>query len=243
MLERRAGIAIHLNNIDAVSDSNPDAVRRVFDETREFLTMPGLTTLLCASPSFRDDVLSERQRLLDRMDIPAVIEPLPANEFIEAVHARYDHFADAGMQPPVEDAALAHIYELFEGDIRNTFQLAKSAALYAVEVRGDDATTVTAEHLPEVLATTVERAFHGLSGSEQLVVQMLLDHEVETQREIQETLGMPQPTVSQAVGRLETKRWVRSTKSGVRKGYRIYGFGALMKELIDSGAIEKPSEE
>lgn len=91
LLEQRRGFLLHLNNIDAVSDENPEKAQELFDAIRDLLTVDGIHTILCASSSFLDEVLADRQRVLDVVELVDTVPELPPEEFLDAVHARYDY--------------------------------------------------------------------------------------------------------------------------------------------------------
>lgn len=231
MLERRDRVVLHVNNLDAVSDEDPDAVRRVFDESRELLVQEGLTMVLCASPSFRNDVISDRQRLLDVTTPVSRLTQLEPSEFLDAVAARYEYMArDQGSYTrPVRDEALASLYSTFDGDMRNTFQVAQATRVEA-SLTQTDADPLDEEEILALYRSRLEDQYERLPESERTIVDHLLSEgTIGSQSTLVEAVGVPQPTVSQATRRIENKRWLRTERDGSRLRYLLSGYGELLR--------------
>lgn len=230
LTRQRRGFVVHINNVDAVSDERPEMVQRLFDESRELLILPGLHVILCASDDFRSEVLGDRQRLLDVITNITPIDQLTHEEFLDAVHARYEHFADRGdYTRPVADEALVEVYQVFEGDLRNTFQVAKSAVVQS-SLTGTDPEPLSLDDVLALTADSLRIQYEHLPESESAVVDYLLEHgSSPSQSTIIEATDTKQPTVSHATRRLEHKRWLSTRKSGKRREYDLSGYGLLLQ--------------
>ncbi len=232
LTNRREGFVVHINNIDAVSDENPRKVRQLLDEARELLIQPGIVSILCASPAFQSDVIGSRQRLLDVITTLNPVERLRPFEFIEAVRARYQHFLadEAAFIEPVHDDALQSLYNLFDGDMRNTFQVAVDAIVQS-SLTQTETSTLEERGVLALVAAKLEAQYDQLVDSERKIVSYLLEHgESPSQGALKESIDSPQPTVSHATRRLENKRWIATSQQGTRLSYELTGYGKLLKK-------------
>lgn len=232
MMKRRRGFVLHLNNIDAVSDMAPEKVEQLFDETRELLLTPGLFTILAASHSFRDEVLADRTRLLDVVTPIADFQNLTPDEFREVIQARYDWAAADGktVTRPVTDKALVELYSRFDGDMRNTFTVAK-AAIIQEQLRGAAPVTLTTEQIVAGLTPRLKK--------KKVVDTLMAEGRVPSQADLCKKTSLPQPTVSHATRRLAAKRWVRSATEGARSVYSLSGYGSLYQKANQDGLLKK----
>lgn len=235
MLSKRKGLVLHLNNIDAVSDAHPEKVQQLFDEARELLILPGLQTILGASPDFRKEVIADRQRLLDVITTLGPLEQLTPSEFVEAVHARYAgcRIEGAEVVPPVADDALAGLYQDFQGDMRNTFSTARTAVINA-SLAAPEPGTLSQDEVLALSSPNLRNELDGLPEVEGHIVRFLLENQTSpSQGAIREATGASQPGISHATRRLEHKRWITTTRSGTRLSYQLSGYGLLYKRALE----------
>lgn len=237
--ERRRGVFIHLNNIDAVSDEDPAAVRRIFDECRDLLRVPGLQTVLCASPDFRKQVIADRQRLLDVIYPLGDLLPLQESEFMNLLNARYERFAIGPKKQalrPLTFDAFALLYEMFEGDIRNTFLVATRAVMEASRSQSTPEEMGSPEYFPLIHAW-VQAEYDRLTTQQKKIVDHLVVHAVaDSQAALQKGTGIPQPTISNTTPHLEHRRWIRTVNLGRTTRYQLSGYGGLyvaVNEYLD----------
>lgn len=239
MLDRRQGFVVHLDNIDAVSDNDPGKVRQLFDEIRELLLTPGVTTIIAANPSFRSEVIADRQRILDVLTVLASFRELTPEEFTEVVSARYDYFAEPGKKAikPITDDGMRRLYELFDGDLRNTFNVARAAVIQAALMRGER--TLAFDDVLVLYSQKLSDLFNTLAPSEQRIVRHLLSETSgPSQAEVRRATNDPQPTVSHATRRLMYKRWTRTELRGKRLAYYLAGYGQLLRIAIDKEYVQ-----
>lgn len=237
MKDHRRGFVLHLNNVDAVSDTNPEAVQSLFDESRDLLMLDGLNTIVCANERFRNEVIADRPRLLDVIQPLGNVGTLSSEEFIEAVQLRYKAFqsGDEDLIPPVTDEALEELYQVFEGDMRNTFRFAVSSVVQASRSSARTEPLEIADVMA-LMADDLEEEYESLGDNEKKIIDYLLRHgESPSQQQISDEMDVLQGTVSRASNRLEHKRWIYTDTEGKRRTYRLSGFGTLLGRARDSG--------
>lgn len=242
---RAAGVVVHLNNLEnLVTADNVEGAALAFRDLRDLFLAPDLHWLVVGTSEEALGILGAYPQVRG-VFLPShpPLAPLSTDEFVALVHTRYRHLRVKGREfiTPVEDAAAAAIYEVFRGDLRGALRtceqgcLALAGLTEGVPVRPLTLEEITstlrpvyaAEMLSELSDTMIERmrAIAAIRG------------EGVTQAELRESWDVTPQRVSQVVGILEQRGYLRQV--GLRGRSRMYaltGTGMIALGLTRAGS-------
>ncbi|HEU4560790.1 MAG TPA: hypothetical protein VFS20_23260 [Longimicrobium sp.] len=117
-----AGILVHLDNLENLSDRDPEAASRIARDLRDpVLMLPGYHFVLGGTNEAVRTVVGSMLQVRDVFSMPRPLLPLSLQEVRELLRQRYDHLRVDASKPardPVTDDAVADLHALFGGNIR-----------------------------------------------------------------------------------------------------------------------------
>lgn len=241
------GIVIHLNNLENLTSSDSiEAAALAFRDLRDLFLAPHLHWLIVGTSEEAMGILGAFPQVRS-VFLPShpPLAPLSSLEFLDLLHARYRHLRTKDHQviEPVEDEAAVAVYELFQGDLRGALRTLEQGCLglagltegepirplrYA-ELTATLRPVYAAEMLADLSETMIERmreiaAAHG---------------EGVTQGQLEEAWKVTRQRVSQVVGELEMRGYLRRVGSSNRpRLYALTGTGLIALGLAER--LERP---
>jgi hypothetical protein len=231
-----AGVVVHLNNLENLASA--DSIQQAalaFRDLRDLFLAPDLHWLVVGTSDEALGIVGAFQqvRSIFLPSLPA-LAPLAPAQFVALLAARYDHLTieATSFVRPVEDEAAAAVYEIFKGDLRGAlrtleqgcFALAGLTEGEAVRPLGFDELTATLQpvYQQEMLSDL----------SETMVERMREIAEIRgegvTQAQLRDAWGVSVQRVSQVVGQLEQRGYLRpSGRQGRTNLYELTGTGLI----------------
>lgn len=115
------GIVLHLNNLENLSDRDVANAADILRSLRDpVLLQPGLHTIIVGTTDAVTTATMSHAQLRSVFTL-LIIEPLPLEDVQKLLTTRYRflrHHPNKRVIPPVADAVVATLYELFRGDLR-----------------------------------------------------------------------------------------------------------------------------
>lgn len=235
--EREAtGIVVHLNNLEnLVSAENVEEAARAFRDLRDLFLAPNLHWLIVGTSAEALGILGSYPQVRS-VFLPShpALAPLSSDDFLALLHARYEHLRAKGDEvlPPVEDAAAARIYDLFRGDLRGALRTLDQGCLaLAGLTEGSPVRPLNYEEITTTLRPVYAAEMLG-STSETMVDRIReiagIRGEGVTQSQLEEAWSVSRQRVSQVVGELEQRGYLRQVSTrGRTKVYGLTGIGLI----------------
>ena len=239
------GVVIHLNNLENLTSSDSmEEAARTFRDIRDLFLVPNVHWLVVGTSDETLGILGSYPQVRS-IFLPShpPLAPLSTDDFLGLLHARYAFLEDEKNREivlPVEDEAAAAVYTLFRGDLRGALRTLEQGCLSLAgltegepvrplryeEILATLRPVYEAEMLADLSATMTERmreiaATHG---------------EGVTQGDLKEAWDVTPQRVSQVVGQLEQRGYLRQLgMDGRAKVYSLTGTGRIALGLTGSG--------
>jgi hypothetical protein len=231
-----AGIIVHLNNLENLASAQDlEDASRGFRDLRDLFLAPGLHWLVVGTSEEALGILGAYPQVRS-VFLPShpPLAPLSGDDFIALLHSRYRHLRAKGHDviPPVEDDSARTVYELFHGDLRGALRTLEQGCLALAGLTEGE--PVRALNYDELTATLrpVYAAEMLADVSDRMVERMReiadIRGEGVTQAQLRETWDVTPQRVSQVVGQLERRGYLRQVGTrGRSKVYALTGTGLI----------------
>lgn len=114
-----SGILIRLNNLDFLAVHDKPALESFLGEIRDLLQVHGIHYILMGNEEVHS-IIDGTPRVRGCFDLPIPVKPFSLEEVNAILEARYHHFAsERGFVPPASPGLVAHLHEIYYGDLRN----------------------------------------------------------------------------------------------------------------------------
>jgi hypothetical protein len=206
-----AGVVIHLNNLENLSEANAERAARIMRDLRDtaFL-VPGIHYLLVGTDDAVQTVVQSQPQLRSVFHVLPPLAPLSDGELLELLERRYAHLRrdpNRPVHPPATEEAVLEVYGLFQGDLRGTFGSLEQAAVRLLGVAGESPTdpmdtnavrsVLRGVYTDEIEAAVGSADVEFLEGLAETFAERAF-----TQADVEAQNRVPLATVSDAFGRL-----------------------------------------
>jgi hypothetical protein len=214
---RAQGVLVHLNNLEQLSGDDERRAALILRDIRDdVLLEPGLHFLLAGTTDAIRHVITEHEQLRSVFRLPRPLSPLGLDEVRELLQRRYEHLKADRRKPaiaPVEDPALATLYEVFEGDLRGLLTALEYASESLIELGASGGEPM---RLPDIRLVLRARYLEGVEANLRESEAALLAQAAErfpnrpfTQTDLQKLPSKPSKGfVSETVGALRRAGYV-----------------------------------
>lgn len=206
------GIVLHLNNLANLSEAHAsraaDLLRGIRDQA---LLHDGLHLIVVGTTDAVRTVMQSHTQIRSVFSNPLVLEPLDLTEVKQLLTNRYEALQQdpaKPWRPPVADAVVQSLYELFRGDLRGLLKALEDGitALLGLTSAGAEVAPVGLDDLSLTLRQRNQAELQdqlGESAWERLVAWAQVDPaSVQTQAELVGLWAVKQPSVSQTLQQL-----------------------------------------
>jgi hypothetical protein len=206
------GIVLHLNNLENLSEADAsraaDLLRGIRDQA---LLHDGLHLIVVGTTDAVRTVVQSHTQIRSVFSNPLVLEPLELDEVKQLLAHRYEALqldAARPWRPPVADAVVQRLYELFRGDLRGLLKALEDGitALLGLTSAGADVAPVGLDDLLLTLRQRNQVELQdqlGESAWERLVAWAQVDPaSMQTQAQLVALWAVKQPSVSQTLQQL-----------------------------------------
>ncbi|HET7234361.1 MAG TPA: hypothetical protein VFJ16_30385 [Longimicrobium sp.] len=142
--ELGAPILLHVNNMENLED--PAATAVLMRDLRDYLLLEGAHWIFVGALGIEDDVFRVYTQVSGIFPAAETLQPLEPRQIEQLLQRRYEHLALPGQRrvAPVEPAAAAELYRLYQGDLRNFLRLLGDAAERELGLHGAQPMTTSA---------------------------------------------------------------------------------------------------
>jgi hypothetical protein len=206
--ENAKGVVVHLDNLENLSERGianaADTLRSLRDTV---LLQEGLHVLLVGTAEAVTASVSAHAQLRSVFSV-LVIDPLPVEDVLSLLDARYQHLAlsqDRPVTPPVEPEAVKKLYPLFRGDLRGLLKAMEDGVALLVGMVGTEpsAPITLGDLRPALRRQYAEQLTAALKPVRQQQLKQWADQlgadATPTQEQLVQTWKLTQPAVSQAL--------------------------------------------
>ena len=206
------GIVLHLNNLENLSEADAsraaDLLRGIRDQA---LLHDGLHLIVVGTTDAVRTVVQSHTQIRSVFSNPLVLEPLDLTEVKQLLAHRYEALQQdpaKPWRPPVADAVVQRLYELFRGDLRGLLKALEDGitALLGLTAGGAEVAPVGLDDLLLTLRQRNQAELQEQLGDtawERLVAWAQVDSaSIQTQAELVELWAVKQPSVSQTLQQL-----------------------------------------
>jgi DNA-binding MarR family transcriptional regulator len=216
-----AGVFLHIDNFDQITQENPKDMQLFFHKIRDILQIHDVYYAFVGYPGFCSQIINPIERVRSIFFLlPIYLPPLPEDKVLEAIEKRYQLLSDASFIKPVEDAFVKYLYRLYQGKFRSILDslssLLSSIPPYRVSM-------LAAQEAKELLSQTLtQQVSTVLTPKEWSVLLAVSAQEECTGAEIARKLKMQPENVSRAFKELEKHHFIYLVRrSGARSFYKI----------------------
>lgn len=224
---RAQGVLVHLNNLEQLSEEDERRAALILRDIRDdVLLEPGLHFLLAGTTDAIQHVITEHEQLRSVFSLPRPLSPLGLDEVRELLQRRYEHLKADRRKPaiaPVEDPALAALYQGFEGDLRGLLTALEYASESLIELGASGGEPM---RLPDILLVLRARYLEGVEANLRESEAALLAEAAErfpnrsfTQTDLQKLPSRPSKGfVSETVAALRRAGYVLEAEAAAPQG-------------------------
>jgi hypothetical protein len=228
------GLLLHLNNLESLSGRDLARAADLLQSLRDPMLMhEGLHVVLVGTTDAVNDVLTAHAQVRNVFRAPMLLGSLSLAEVHALLSARYERWrlhADRPARPPVEDAAVDRLFEIFRGDLRGLLKALDDAVEECIGLSSPGTGGTAGLDAPPVPAVGLSVLSRALQARYAVVMRSELDETrigqllawaafgadaARTQRDLAELWGLSQGTVSTALATLvETGYVVAQPRQG-----------------------------
>lgn len=209
------GVLLHLNNLENLSEADATRAAEVLRALRDVMLLHnGLHYLIVGTTDAVSLAVNTHAQVRSVVST-LVLAPLTLAEVHTLLRARYAHLRvdpNRPAAPPVDDAAVAALYEFFRGDLRGLLKALEDGVSVLIGLEDTPARPLTLDELRPVLHQRYAAELTALP--EQTRVAQLTKWgttaptAVQTQKSLQKLWNLSQGPVSTAVGYLTRQGYV-----------------------------------
>lgn len=236
------GLVVHLNNLENLTSADSiEAASLAFRDLRDLFLSSDLHWLVVGTSEEALGILGAfpQVRSIFLPSHPA-LAPLSSEEFVALLQERYRHLRAKGHDfiPPVEDETAVAVYEVFHGDLRGALRTLEQGCLSLSGLtEGEPIRPLRYEELTATLRP-VYAAEMLADLSDTMVARMREIAEIRgegvTQAHLEEAWEVTRQRVSQVVGELERRGYLRRIGTSSRpRLYALTGTGLIALGLAD----------
>ena len=242
-LELGASVLLHVNNLENVPDTAETAV--LIRDLRDYLLLDGAHWIFVGALGIEDEIFRVYTQVSGIFPAAETLEPLAPMQVQRLLERRYAHLRIRGriLTPPIEAAAAARLYTLYQGDLRNFLRLLGDAADRLLGLHGVE--PLTEEVVLRNMAPQYERWLRRQIGETDFGYLAAITEAAEAiDPEFRVTdaariLGVSQPAASQMVERLRREGVIHQTRTRGRSVYYRPVGSALIALGIAPGSITR----
>jgi hypothetical protein len=167
-----AGMILHFNNLELLAHRKPMGLAQFFEEARDILQTPKIYFIFVGYTGMFQKVIVPHERVRSIFFGRSIhLPPLSREEVHQAIARRYELLAVRPRRwiPPVDDAVIDDLYEVFQGRIRFILDAITSLVTHLPDGMTGTLATEAAQSLLAQL--TWERVQNLLSEAEQQVLR------------------------------------------------------------------------
>jgi hypothetical protein len=219
-----AGILVHLDNLENLSDEDAEAASRIVRDLRDpVLMLPGFHFVLVGTNEAVRTVVGSTLQVRDVFSMPRPLLPLTFQEVRELLRRRYAHLRVDASKPsrePVTDDALADLHALFGGNVRGLLLAMEEAAQALIEFGGAGADPMTREQIRFVLQGRMISSLEAnLDPNDVRYLTRMAEAKLFdgfTQADVARTCGVNQSAASKISRRLEDAGYISGVDANLR---------------------------
>ncbi len=148
------GVLLHLNNLENLSEADATRAAEVLRALRDLMLLHnGLHTVIVGTPDAVHLAVNTHAQVRSVVST-LVLPPLAVDEVHAMLRARYDHLrldSTTPAVPPVDDVAVAALYEFFRGDLRGLLKALEDGVGPLIGLEDARTPSVTLDDLRPVL--------------------------------------------------------------------------------------------
>lgn len=130
LLSRELGtsVLLHVNNLENLQDAAGTAI--LMRDLRDYFLLDGAHWIFAGATGIEDEVFRVHTQVSGIFPAAETLEPLAPVQVEQLLERRYAHLRIRGrdLTPPIQAAAAARLYTLYQGDLRNFLRLLGDAA-------------------------------------------------------------------------------------------------------------------
>lgn len=245
--ELDAPVVLHVNNLEALTAERTESAATLLLDLRDYLLLPGAHWMFVGASGIEEGIFRGHSQVSGIFPQALVLEALPASAVERLLELRYRHLKIRGqpVTPPIEPAEAAHLYSLYQGDLRNFLRLLTEAAEALLGMHG--VRPMGQAEVRRFGALEYESKLRERLGEDDFghLRRILADHADAEIRvtEAARSTTMSQGAASKLIQRLEQKRAIHPTRTaGKSRYYRPYGdvlvaFGVTPSALLESAPV------
>jgi DNA-binding MarR family transcriptional regulator len=216
-----AGVVVHLDNLENLSDEDADAASRIVRDLRDPVLMsPGYHFVLVGTNESVRTVVGSTRQVRDVFSMPRPLLPLSFAEVRELLARRYAHLRVDGSKPvrePVTDEGVGDLHALFGGNVRGLLLALEEAAQALIEFGGAGAAPMSREQIRSVLQLRMADAMEAsLDANDTRHLRRLADaglFDGFTQSDVARACGVNQSAASKISRRLEDAGYLAGSEA------------------------------
>jgi hypothetical protein len=235
-----AGVILHLNNLENLSDADASRAGLVLRDVRDVLLLDGYHSLLVGTPEAVRAAITPHPQLRAVFHQLPPLESLSPDDLKALLKARYHHLRLDPKKPvraPITPDALSELHAIFAGDLRGLFLACDEAATEVLGYLGrNPATPMSAADIRAVLAgryRTEMRERIGDAAATYLEALAFLKDRAFSQPMLEESWKVSQGMISRALADLQRYGYVRQAERDSQRRIQYYLTGTA-RIILDS---------
>ena len=229
------GLLVHLNNVENLSQKESDRAGAIVRDLRDIFLIDGYHYVLVGTSEAARDIIAAYAQVRSVFMLHQTLAPLSFNSLLRLLALRYDYLKlkkSRPVRPPVEQAALRDLYEVFAGDLRGLLRSVNYAANQLLGYLGEQgAAPMTAQQMRAVLQPyyLTEITSHLSEGATEHFQRLRGRADTTfTQADLASTWKLSQSMVSRVLEELRRFEYVRAaSREGKKIFYQLSGVARL----------------
>lgn len=227
-----AGLFLHFDNLELLSQEDFRETSRFFEEIRDSLQIADVYFIFVARQGFFREIISPLERVRSIFYGRAItVPPLSKSQALEAIHLRYSLLSLRKSQfiPPVESTFIEYLYDLYQGKLR---YIMDAINLLSPLLSRGSPKTLPFEGAKKTLAHLVQEEIQGnLTPREWQIFHFCVQQEEFTNRDVQREFSLPSSNSSRFLQRLLSLRFIYlDRKEGKHIYYKPSEFATILRE-------------
>ncbi len=194
-------VIIHYNNLELLHEKK---LRTIFQNLRDFFQTPGIHFIFVGNLTVHSILQSIPRFSSNLTDTPFHIETLTLEEVKEILRKRFEALRiskEYNIIYPYTSECLQILYELMDGNIRNTLNSLSTAVL---EITPERPVILDRNNLSRTLKGVLEKRYlHALTPRTREVLNEIVKHTEITNKTLSDRLNIPRSNISTYIRELE----------------------------------------